>query len=303
MQIHLYKYKRCSYLVKICLSCFALLFSLHLQAQVHDHLINYYSNAVQVNGMKIKTNLPFSSGSQMPTVHIYGFSYSGKTPIDLTIVYYIYNGAFINYSVSSTGAYTPPISLSNEGGKVVIFINDKPYCPRFTVSVYANGRPAESNATYFQGWTVVDEPLNGLNTVSLPYRNKFNGDTYLVGGIWNAAGKVGIGTTTPAEALSVNGNIVAKEVKVIGGDWPDYVFEKDYPLLPLNELGRQINDLGHLPEMPSASEVKASGQSLGEMNKMLLKKVEELTLYLLQQQKEIKAMHAQIQALESNTRQ
>lgn len=100
-------------------------------------------------------------------------------------------------------------------------------------------------------------------------------------------GNVGVGTATPTSKLAVNGNIRAKEIKVEATNWPDYVFGEDYELKSLSELEGYINKYGHLPEIPKAAEVEADGVSLGEMNKLLLKKVEELTLYLIEQQKEI----------------
>lgn len=100
-------------------------------------------------------------------------------------------------------------------------------------------------------------------------------------------GNVGIGTATPAERLSVNGNIRAKEVKVETANWPDYVFEDSYPLISLEDLKAHIKEKGHLPGIPTAEEVEAEGIALAEMNRKLLEKVEELTLYILEQQREI----------------
>ena len=100
-------------------------------------------------------------------------------------------------------------------------------------------------------------------------------------------GNVGIGVPNPLDKLGVNGNIRAKEVKVEAANWPDYVFESGYQLVTLQELEAFINKNKHLPEMPSAAQVKENGIELGEMNKLLLKKVEELTLLLIQKDKEI----------------
>ncbi|WP_131535580.1 hypothetical protein [Pedobacter nototheniae] len=100
-------------------------------------------------------------------------------------------------------------------------------------------------------------------------------------------GNVGIGTTTPKEKLSVNGNIRAKEVKVETTGWPDYVFKSDYVLPTLAETEKYINEKGYLPGMPSAKEVELNGLELGEMNKRLLQKVEELTLHLIEKDKEL----------------
>ncbi len=99
--------------------------------------------------------------------------------------------------------------------------------------------------------------------------------------------KVGIGINDPGDyQLAVNGKIRSKEVKVEAANWPDYVFAKNYELPPLKETEKQIKEQGHLPGIPSAAEVKTNGIDLGEMNAKLLKKIEELTLYLIEIKKE-----------------
>lgn len=103
-------------------------------------------------------------------------------------------------------------------------------------------------------------------------------------------GMVGIGTDNPTEKLSVNGKVRAKEVKVEVSNWPDYVFEKDYELTPLDELEKFIVVNKHLPEVPSAKAIESEGLALGEMNKILLKKIEELTLFIVDQNKRIKKL-------------
>lgn len=101
-------------------------------------------------------------------------------------------------------------------------------------------------------------------------------------------GNLGIGTLNPQEKLSVNGKIRAKEIKVEATGWPDYVFKLDYKLNTLPELEAYIKANGHLPEVPSAAVVEKEGVALGEMNKILLKKIEELTLHLIEKDKELK---------------
>ncbi len=103
----------------------------------------------------------------------------------------------------------------------------------------------------------------------------------------NNLGNVGIGTITPVDKLSVNGRIRAKEVKVEIANWPDYVFHEDYALQPLPDLEAYIKQHGRLPGMPSAEEAEAEGIDLGEMNRRLLEKVEELSLYVIELRKEI----------------
>jgi len=103
------------------------------------------------------------------------------------------------------------------------------------------------------------------------------------GGLRVTSGSVAIGTTNPGTfKLAVEGKIGAREVNVTTTTpWPDYVFAKDYSLLTLEEIKTYIALHKHLPEVPSAKDVEANGVNLGEMNALLLKKIEELTLYMI----------------------
>ncbi len=103
------------------------------------------------------------------------------------------------------------------------------------------------------------------------------------------SGNVGIKTPTPRDyELAVNGKIRAKEIKVETANWPDYVFKPDYKLNTLPELETFIKANGHLPEVPAAAQIEKEGVALGELNKILLKKIEELTLHLIEKDKEVK---------------
>jgi len=104
-------------------------------------------------------------------------------------------------------------------------------------------------------------------------------------------GNVGIGVLDPgAYKLGVNGTIHAKAVVVDLLGWADYVFRKDYQLMPLVQVSSYIGQNRHLPGLPSEKEVESNGLDLGEMNKLLTKKVEELTLYLIEEDKDKAAL-------------
>lgn len=108
-------------------------------------------------------------------------------------------------------------------------------------------------------------------------------------------GNVGIGTETPSNKLDVNGTIHAKEVVVdLNFPGPDYVFEEDYPLQDLNSLEEYLKENKHLPEVPSAAQMEKEGVNMVEMQMLLLKKVEELTLHIIKQQEEINQLKKSI---------
>ncbi len=123
--------------------------------------------------------------------------------------------------------------------------------------------------------------------------------------IGNGNSNVGIGTGPSAtEKLAVNGKIRAKEIKVESNPatWPDYVFEEGYPSLSLAELEKFIKLNKHLPEMPSAKQVGENGIELGEMNKLLLKKVEEITLLLIEKEKGMLELTKRLERLEEKAK-
>ncbi|MBV6645541.1 MAG: hypothetical protein KI790_08840 [Cyclobacteriaceae bacterium] len=111
-------------------------------------------------------------------------------------------------------------------------------------------------------------------------------------------GRVGIGVTNPDEKLVVDGKIRSEEIKVEVVNGPDYVFEPDYQLRTLQETQQYIAENKHLPEIPSAKEMENNGVDLGDMNMRLLKKIEELTLYLIEEHKHNQALTKRVENLE-----
>ena len=141
---------------------------------------------------------------------------------------------------------------------------------------------SNSVGVYVDGGTNVG--MNN-NTGSLAFRTNGIDNRMIV----DVNGNVGIGTTdTHNYKFAVNGDIHTKKVVVDLINWPDYVFKPTYNLKPLSEVKTYIDLNHHLPEMPSEKEITDKGLDLGEMNKLLTKKVEELTLYLIEKDKQIK---------------
>jgi hypothetical protein len=104
------------------------------------------------------------------------------------------------------------------------------------------------------------------------------------------ADAVSIGTFSKATGyqLSVGGNIMCWDLSMAGpNSWPDYVFEKNYRLMPLTEVRKFTNTYKHLPNVPSAAEIEKNGIKMGDMTKTFLEKIEELTLYIFQLQEQI----------------
>jgi hypothetical protein len=93
--------------------------------------------------------------------------------------------------------------------------------------------------------------------------------------------------------LTVNGKAVTKEVIVTQQLWADYVFSKDYKLNSLTELELYIKETKHLPNIPSEKEIIEQGLNVGEMQKLQMEKIEELTLYIIQLKKELEEIKKQ----------
>jgi len=109
-------------------------------------------------------------------------------------------------------------------------------------------------------------------------------------------GNVGVDTTNPVHKLNVNGTIRATEVIVETG-WTDFVFEEDYNLRTLSEVESHIQAHGHLPDIPSAAAIQENGLKLAEAQTLMMQKIEELTLYAIEQEKEKEDLEALVREL------
>lgn len=129
---------------------------------------------------------------------------------------------------------------------------------------------------------------------ALKFRSMWKDDLLIIKG----NGQIGMGTfETGNHKLAVEGSIGAREIKVESSGWSDFVFEHEYELPTLEEVEQHITENGHLPEVPSESEVAENGINLGEMDAKLLQKIEELTLYMIDMNKRMKQLETENQEL------
>jgi hypothetical protein len=201
-------------------------------------------------------------------------------------------------SVPLFGQYWSPGSggtIYYNGGSVGIGISN-PSAP-LSLGYYAGIRQLVydgPNATYNTGFGVDLAPGQGGLDIFMGQGNGSDNAVRIVrgNGAWpfssysalvtfNQAGSVGIGTTNPQHLLHVAGTIGAEEV-LVTSTGADYVFQPGYRLRPLSEVAKYIEANRHLPDIPSADEVKQKGMGVGEMESKLLAKIEELTLHMIQ---------------------
>lgn len=155
---------------------------------------------------------------------------------------------------------------------------------------------------------ILHTPNDGRSTLHLAPNQMWTNETvFEANGDVNFSQRVRIGNVNGPGALGINnltlavgGKLGARAVYVVAPTtpWPDYVFHKTYQLPALAEVERFVQANGHLPEVPAAATVQAEGLDLGTMDALLLKKVEELTLYLIALKKENEALQARVAQLE-----
>ncbi|UYQ91073.1 hypothetical protein MKQ68_13320 [Chitinophaga horti] len=147
--------------------------------------------------------------------------------------------------------------------------------------LYFESRTASTGTTYFQGYG--DKPFEFYNGA---------GETIMVIG---STGNVGFGGLPRTDyKLTVGGPIIATKVKVTATPWADFVFRKEYQLPSIAEVETYIKTHGHLPGIPSEVEVQKEGIDLAEINAKLLQKIEELTLYMIDQHKKIEILQQEV---------
>ncbi len=189
------------------------------------------------------------------------------------------------------------LALNPEGGKVGVGTAT----PSSTLHVESLGGGGRANGiTPSQGLNIGANQTSGVLNLGVDASSTFyswiQSRHKLSSSYFNLAlnpegGNVGIGKLTPTAKLHVNGNIIAEEIKVEDVTGADFVFAPNYRLMPLAEIEAFIKKHHHLPEVPSAVEMQADGVELGKMNMLLLQKIEELTLLMIEQNKKLDAQN------------
>ncbi|RBL90499.1 hypothetical protein [Chitinophaga flava] len=167
---------------------------------------------------------------------------------------YIYHGGFVGYSIYEVVT----ISGNYQGYEQITTAPTQGYDVPFNFTV--------------------QNDVNLGNTLRVNYANA----------------NVTIGYPSKKSQLLVNGDIFANRIKVTADNWPDYVFNPEFELRPISDLARYIAEHKHLPDLPAANEVETKGHDLGEMNKILLKKIEEMSLYIIQLDKRTKELEEKV---------
>lgn len=143
-----------------------------------------------------------------------------------------------------------------------------------------------------------DNGINGLQIQTANPSSSYQDLKYVTKFAINVNGNIGIGTILPAYKLDVIGTIRAREIKV-DMNGADFVFENGYKLLSLIELEKFVKERKHLPDVAPAKEMQQHGTNLGEMNSKLLQKIEEMTLYIIEQNKKILTLEEKVQKIEA----
>jgi len=195
---------------------------------------------------------------------------------------------YANFGTNNHGSVLISSNLYFSSNDVLKVVNTHPSMSGGAILLPGNSQPNQGKILFY---TTDPRPVVGDEMYSGSIAMEIRGN-----------GNVGIGVTDSKNKLDVNGTIHSKEVKVDMEGWSDFVFKKEYNLPTLEEVEKHIAEKGHLKYIPSEKEVLQNGINLGEMNAKLLQKIEELTLYMIEQNKQIMNLKNRLEKVESNSK-
>ncbi len=261
------------------------------------------------------------------------FQVFGGADVSLTNHGYIMMGASTSTNIAmdnneiqarNNGAEAP-LYIQREGGNVGLGITSSTVPAKLSIQdasmqLHLQNENDTSNDWYIGAsgptWLagedrLVISPTTSSTSSMLTFRSaddvvdvqRSGGDVLLCG---QANGQVGIGVSNPDNIpedyiLAVDGNIMAEEVRVeLSSSWPDYVFQDDYELRSIEQLEKSIEENGHLPGIPSAEEIEEVGIHVGDMQRRMMEKIEELSLYIIQLNEDNKELRGEIESLKAS---
>ena len=178
--------------------------------------------------------------------------------------------------VVGTGCFLVPNATTDIGGAVTSY-----------------GLTVSNNFDSTLAFRMLGKGIAHITTDSIGREIRMGGGLFEQSVVIKAGGNVGIGTMNPDYKLTVNGAIHATEI-IVTSSIADYVFKPDYKLKTLDEVKAFIRQNGHLPDVPNEEQVSVEGVSLGDMNRILIQKLEEMTLYLLEQEERIQELEKKL---------
>lgn len=224
-----------------------------------------------------------------PQIHITGYNYAHPNrAVKLTLSWYVWqNNFFFTQYRSDLGYYNPSrirVGSYDDSGvqriRLEIAIDNVYWCSYFFSATDVNSLPSDyGNWKY--AWGAMPADTKNITVVK-----EYN--------------YVGIGTNKPTSTLTVAGDVRAREVRVETTAGADFVFDEDYQLRPLSEVEKFIKENKHLPDIAPADRMVQNGISMGEMQLNLLQKVEELTLYVIELQKQNQKQQEEIEVLKQS---
>ena len=226
---------------------------------------------------------------------------------------YSISGGFSAYS--SANLYlktngTTRMTIKKSDGKVGIGYNN----PKHTLHLYGTGEAGGGSKIAFGDNNTFEyaNQYDGLNCLVGEYGTTDTDMLHLHGkkgiiittggyqfGVYEEAIRIDSKYAVGATTVRVNGTLIAKEMRCRTNVWSDYVFNNEYELKTLEEVEEFINKNNHLPDVPNESQVMEEGVNLGEMDAILLQKIEELTLYMIEQNQQIKSLQSELSKLKN----